>query len=122
MKITNRLRGICRVYPHTNNEKPKDINMLELGAPGSQPIMLENLPGHWSTFSVRTTTWNNPHSKYVHIQLQQRNPYCTLRYCEHLITTLGSPRTCGLQVCSFGRAQPFGFIQKQKRILELNAD
>lgn len=45
-KITDRLRGICRIYPKSSKKKPEDVkcHQLDLGWLGSWPTMPKTLP------------------------------------------------------------------------------
>ena len=47
-KITDRFRGIYRVYPNLikKNQRRSTCNWLDLQALGSQPVMPKNLPNH----------------------------------------------------------------------------
>ena len=48
-EITDRFRGIYRIYPNLikENRRMSTCNQLDLQTLGSHPIMPKNLPDHW---------------------------------------------------------------------------
>jgi hypothetical protein len=86
-KTTDHLRGIYRIYPNLRkeNRRMSTCNRPDLQTRGSQPIMLKNLPDHWS---------GHPTGIYIYIlkaHMNKHTPLNNILECPHVRTQVIKP-------------------------------